>query len=54
MTKIVKYRCTACGHRFEIPILSDAERLELQKKGQPVYAIVCTKCGAPDSRLQRY
>lgn len=44
MPFLTRYRCTNCGHRFEIDILSPEERREAQRRNQPTFPISCPEC----------
>jgi rubredoxin len=50
MTRLVRFRCKNCGHRFEAEVLDENEKREARRVRRQTYLIHCPKCYRTDIR----
>lgn len=50
MSETVRFRCNNCGHRFEVEVLTEAEKLKAARDRRPTSAVQCPDCNRIDVR----
>lgn len=51
MTELKRFQCLNCGHRFEVEVLTSAERQEAKREDRRVSAVACPECRRTDIRV---